>query len=76
VRALLQEHGVVCICSSGQDTRQLLFEHDILFNNRVSLPVFLSIHKVTLSCKVTLSYHDNELLVLANKVIKITCARG
>ncbi|KAH8965738.1 hypothetical protein BDL97_04G132300 [Sphagnum fallax] len=34
VRALLQEHGVVCICSSGQDTRQLLFEHDILFNNR------------------------------------------
>jgi nicotinamide mononucleotide adenylyltransferase len=34
VRALLQEHGVVCICTSGQDTRQLLFEHDILFNNR------------------------------------------
>jgi hypothetical protein len=34
VRVLLQEHGVVCICRTGQDTRQLLFEHDILFSNR------------------------------------------
>ncbi len=56
MRALLQEHGVVCICRSGQDTRQLLFEHDILFNNRVSLPVYLC------SCHV---------FVLANKVIKL-----
>jgi nicotinamide mononucleotide adenylyltransferase len=34
VRVLLQEHGVVCICRTGQDTRQLLLEHDILFSNR------------------------------------------
>ncbi len=43
VRVILQEHGVVCICRTGQDSRQLLLEHDILFSNRVSLPLFCSV---------------------------------
>lgn len=36
VRALLQEFGVVCINRDGVDARRLMFEHDILYDNRVS----------------------------------------
>lgn len=36
VRTLLQEYGIVCVNQDSKDARRLVFEHEILYNNRVS----------------------------------------
>jgi len=39
VRTLLQEYGIVCINRDGKDARRLVFEHEILYNNRKQILV-------------------------------------
>nr|XP_024370462.1 uncharacterized protein LOC112279923 isoform X2 [Physcomitrium patens]PNR57563.1 hypothetical protein PHYPA_004557 [Physcomitrium patens] len=35
VRTLLQEYGIVCVNQDSKDARRLVFEHEILYNNRI-----------------------------------------
>jgi len=49
VQTLLQEYEIVCINRDGKDARRLVFEHEILYNNRVStLGDYYCLHFVAL----------------------------
>ncbi|KAJ7515607.1 hypothetical protein O6H91_22G020200 [Diphasiastrum complanatum] len=39
VQAIFEIYGVICICRGGQDTRNVIFENDLLYNNKKNIKV-------------------------------------